>query len=115
MDAAYRQAVSKAAQRVTMYLFDLPEAIPIEVRGDMLTLAAFGQAKCMVCQHRPVSELGAMCTSCSPEPTDTTCNGRACGHRKHSMAAFPHCWEMACLNYSEKCPIHKIGVKGYVD
>ena len=103
MDAEYRQEVHEAARRVTMYLFDLAEAIPSEVRGDMLTLAAFGQAKCMVCQHRPVSKLGAVCMSCSPEPTATGCNGRACGHRKHS-----HCRDMTCLNYSEKCNAHSI-------
>jgi len=74
MDAEYRQEVHEAARRVTMYLFDLAEAIPSEVRGDMLTLAAFGQAKCMVCQHRPVSKLGAVCMSCS--------------HRRQSLARY---------------------------
>ena len=110
MDTAYRQAVHEAARRVTMYLFDLPDALPIDVRGDILALTHFGQAKCTACQHRPVSELGALCTSCSPE-ADKGCNLRSCNHRKYSTAAFPHCWEMACLNYSEKCTIHKIGGK----
>jgi hypothetical protein len=117
MDAEYRQAIHEAAQRVTMYLFDLPEAIPIEIRGDMLTLAAFGQAKCMACQIRPVSELGAVCTSCSPEPTSTVtvCNGRTCNHRKYSTAALSHCGRMSCPNYSEKCDAHKIGGSSNVD
>jgi len=114
MDAAYRQAIHEAAQRVTMYLFDLPEAIPIEVRGDILTLAAFGQAKCTRCQHRPVAELDTLCTSCSSERVQG-CNNRECNHRKYNTAAFPHCWEMACPNYSEKCDAHKIGGSSNVD
>jgi hypothetical protein len=36
----------------------------------------------------------------------TECSGKTCRH-VHQKAG-PHCSEMACSNYSEKCPAHRI-------
>jgi len=105
MDAAYRQAIHEAAQRVTKYFFHPPKTIPVKVQIDILILAFFGWAKCTRCQHRPVSELGSLCPLCSPESTVTECNNRTCNHRMYHPRPF-HCCALTCMNYAEKCDAH---------